>query len=113
MTFPWEQLPAVQAAPEPPAVRSTEDTVALLQRDFAYAVQMTAVLVHSNQPALAMLINTARGQIVPRGQCKFTDGSTVEFQDIGMPQPNAPLMTVQELMARVWNIASELGLEII
>lgn len=99
--FPWE-----------PAVRSTEDTVALLQRDFAYAVQMTAVLVHSNQPALAMLINTARGQIVPRGQCKFTDGSTFELQDVGMPQPNAPAMTVQELMARLWDVARELGLEL-
>lgn len=98
--FPWEPAPV-------------QETVALLQRDFAYAVQMTAILVHSNQPALSMLVNTARGQIVPRGQCKFTDGSTVELQDIGMPQINAPTMTVAELMARVWDIARELGLELV
>lgn len=100
--FPWE-----------PAVRSTEDTVALLQRDFAYAIQYTAVVVHSNQAALSMCVNTPRGQIVPRGECRFTDGSKLELHDIGMPQPNCPQMTVQELMARVWDIARELGLELI
>lgn len=99
--FPWE-----------PAVRSTEYTVALLQRDFAYAVRYTAVCVHSNQPALSMLVNTLRGQLVPRGQCKFSDGSTIEFQDVGMPQPGAPEITVRDLMARVWDIARELGLEL-
>ena len=112
MTFPWEQLPATVEAPQAPATRSTEDTVAALQRDFAYAVQYTAILVHSNQPALQMLVNTARGQIVPRGQCKFSDGSTMELQDLGMPQINAPQMTVQKLMARAWDIARELGLEL-
>lgn len=110
--FPWEQLPAVQDAPEPPAVRSTEETVSAMQRDLAYMVTHTAVLVHSNRPELAMLVNTPRGQIVPRGQCKFTNGSTIEFQDIGMPQPGAAVMTVSELMARVWGIAREIGLEL-
>lgn len=99
--LPWE-----------PAVPSTEETVLLLQRDFAYAVQYTAVLVHSNRPELQMVVNTRRGQIVPHGTCRFTDGSIVEFQDIGMPQVNAPTMTVQELTARVWELARELNLEL-
>ena len=103
MKFPWEvQLPAVPV----------EDTVALLQKDFAYAVQMTAVLVHSNRPEFQMLVNTPRGQIVPRNECKFTDGTTVEFQDVGMPQPSAVFMSVKELIAQVWDRARELGLEI-
>lgn len=97
--FPWEPAPVTE-------------TVALLQRDFAYAVAFTAVKVHSNRPELQILVNTARGQIVPRGECKFTDGTTVEFQDIGMCQPGVPQMTVQELMAWVWQIAGEMGLEI-
>jgi peptidoglycan hydrolase-like protein with peptidoglycan-binding domain len=97
--FPWEPVPVTE-------------TVAALQRDVAYMVTHTAVLVHSNQPALQMLVNTPRGQIVPRGACKFTDGSTVEFQDVGMPQPGAPAMTLKDLMARVWEIARELGLEL-
>lgn len=99
--FPWE-----------PAVRTTEDTVALLQRDFAYAVQYTSVLVHTKHPALQMLVNTRRGQIVPRNQCKFTDGTAFELQDLGMPQPNSPEMTVAELLTQIWGVARELGLEL-
>lgn len=99
MTFPWEQ-------PTPLA-----DTVAALQRDLAYMVTHTAVLVHSNHPALAMLVNTPRGQLV-RGQCEFTDGTTMELQDVGMPQVGASEMSVQELIARTWGIARELGLEL-
>lgn len=97
--FPWEPVPV-------------EDTVRLLQRDFAYAMTHTAVLVHSNCEALSMLVNTPRGQIVPRGECKFTDGTTFELQDVGMPQPGAPMMSVKELMARVWDLAREIGLEL-
>jgi len=105
MKFPWEQKPQLPAVP-------VEDTVAAMQRDMAYIVTHTAVMVHSNQPALSMLVNTPRGQIVPRGECRFTDGSTIEFQDIGAPQVGAPVMSVQELMARVWGVAHELGLEL-
>ncbi|MEL7086876.1 MAG: hypothetical protein AAGL98_00290 [Planctomycetota bacterium] len=97
--FPWEPVPI-------------DETVAALQRDFAYAVQYTAVLVHSNEPALSMLVNTQRGQIVPRGRCVFAGGSYAEFQDIGMPQPGAPVMTVPELLARVYDVARDLGLEL-
>jgi hypothetical protein len=95
--MPWEPAPIA-------------DTVALLQRDFAYAVINTAILVHSNQAALRMLVNTARGQIIPRGTGRFIDGSTVEFQDLGMPQPNAPTMTVEQLIKQVADVARELGL---
>lgn len=108
MTFPWEteQLPAVQSRP-------IEDTVSALQRDVAYMVTHTAVLVHSKHGALSMLVNTPRGQIIPRNKCQFNDGSTIEFQDIGMPQIGAPEMTVRDLVAYVWNIATtQLGLEL-
>lgn len=114
MTYPWETPAALPAVVETaaPAVRSTEDKVTAIQKDLAFIVAYTAVLVHSNQPGLAMLVNTERGQIIPRGECKFTDGSTFELQDIGAPQVGAPLMSVQELMARVWDIARDLGLEL-
>ena len=101
--WPWEI-----DAPSAPL----EDTVAKMQRDMAYMVQYTSVLVHSPHEALQILVNTPRGQIVPRGECKFTDGTALEFQDLGMPQPGAPRMSVEELMQRVWTIANELGLEI-
>ena len=100
--FPWE--------PAPPAVA---DTVAALQRDFAYAVTNTAVVVHSENPAFVMVANTRRGQIVPRGQVRFSDGTTVELQDIGMPQVKVPYMTVQDIMTRIWTLANELGLELV
>lgn len=103
--FPWEDPPA---APE----RTLEETVALMQRDFQYAVLNTAVIVHSDHEPLRLLVNTARGQVMPRGRVKFTDGTWLEVQDIGMCQPNAPHMTVQELLAKVLEIAKELGLEL-
>lgn len=101
--FPWE----------PPAALSVDETVAALRRDFAYAVANTAVVVHSNNSAFTMTANTQRGQIVPRGEVKFQDGTTVELQDIGMCQPNVPYMTVREIMARIWEVASELNLELV
>ena len=100
--FPWD-------APR----QSIEDTIALLQNDFAYAVANTAVVVHSNNTAFAFIANTARGQLVPRGEVKFTDGTTIELQDIGMCQVNVPYMTVQQIMARIWKQASKLGLELV
>lgn len=101
--FPWE----------PPAVKTTDETVAALQRDFAYAVQMTAVRVRSNRPELEITVNTQRGQIVPQGQSKFTDGTTIEFQDIGMPQPGLRTMTVEELLRMVTEITIiQMGLEL-
>jgi len=97
--MPWEAAPV-------------QETVALMQTDMAFMVTHTAVLVHSNRPELRMLVNTLRGQIIPRGECRFTDGSTIELQDIGMPQPKVLTMTVQEVMARVWEVARNLGLEL-
>lgn len=100
--FPWEP------APQP----STDETVARLQRDVLYMVTHTAIMVHSSRAELCMLVNTRRGQIVPRNEMKFADGTTLEFQDIGMPQVGISEMTVQELIAHVWTVAHELGLEI-
>lgn len=108
MTFPWEQLPATAE----PAQAPTTDVIAALQADMRYMVSHTAVMVHSSRTDLHMLVNTARGQIVPRGVCTFADGTTLEFQDIGMPQVGAPVMTVAELTATVWGMARHLGLEL-
>lgn len=105
MTFPWEQ--------EPNFEREQAETIALLQRDLAYMVTHTAVLVHSKHAALAMLVNTARGQLMPRGECKLSDGSTFEFQDVGMPQVNAPEVSVPDLLKRVYEVTQELGLELL
>lgn len=98
--FPWE----------PP---TTVELIDAVRRDFAYAVSNTCIVVHSNNPSFAFAANTQRGQIVPRGEVKLSDGTTVELQDIGMCQPNVPYMTVQEIMSRIWGLASELGLELV
>lgn len=102
--YPWEKLP--------PAV-PVEKTLEALQRDVAFMVTHTAVNVHSDRRAFQMLVNTPRGQIIPRGECTLSDGTTFELQDIGMPQPGAPQMTVQELMAQLFDIALKLGLDVV
>ncbi len=111
MKFPWEeQVPAV---PEPPpAPPSTiEETLTALQRDFAYAVQYTAIRVHSNRPELCATVNTRRGQIIPKGVATFSDGTTTEFQDMGMPQVGAgSVECITDLIAMVLDIATEKGL---
>ncbi len=104
--FPWDPpVPAVIDA-------ELESIVKLVQADMRFMVAYTCVRVRSNRPELEMLVNTPRGQIVPRGECKFTDGTTFELQDIGMPQVGVSTATVQELMATLWRTASELGLEL-
>jgi len=112
MTFPWDPppVPAVAEPAQAPAAQPVETIVAALQRDFAYAVTHTAVLVHSKHEALQILVNTPRGQIIPRGEGKLSDGSTIEFQDIGMPQVGAPLMSIEKLVAQVLQVAAGLGL---
>jgi hypothetical protein len=104
--MPWEA-----PADEPPE-RSLEETVKALQADMAFAVRHTAVLVRSDNALLRMVVNTERGQLMPPGAVTFTDGSTVEFQDIGMCQLGVPTMTVHELAKAVFSKATELGLEI-
>lgn len=116
MKFPWEQethtltVAELPSQTHVPTVMPTEELVAALQRDFAYAMTNTAVLVHSKHEELQMLVNTPRGQIIPRGECKLTDDSTIEFQDIGMPQIGVPYMTVKELLGEVWGAVAKLGL---
>lgn len=100
--FPWD-VPA-----KPPV----EETVEALQRDFAYAVTFTGIMVHSNRAELRIVVNTQRGQIIPRNVSKFTDGTTVEMQDLGMPQPRVKTMTVEELVQWVVRTSNELGLEL-
>jgi hypothetical protein len=95
--MPWEPAPI-------------EETITAMQRDMTYMVKFTGVVVHSNRPELRMMINTERGQIVPRGEVRFTDGTTLELQDIGMPQVGAQLMTVEELTSRLAQITAGLGL---
>lgn len=103
VTYPWDATPAVQ---------TTEHVVALLQRDMQYILRYTAVAVHSSRPELRMLVNTKRGQIVPRNEVKYADGTTLEFQDIGAPQIGIPEMTVKELVLMVVEKANELGLKL-
>ena len=97
--LPWEPVPV-------------EETVKSLQSDLAFVVTHTGVMVHSSRPELRLLVNTRRGQIIPRNECTLSDGSTLEFQDIGAPQPGADTMTVKELIAWVWETAYSLGLEL-
>jgi len=106
--LPWEVEPAHVQLPTVPL----EKTVALIQKDMAYCVTHTSVMVHSSRPELEICVNTARGQLIPRGECRFTDGTTIEFQDIGMPQPGAIAMSVPDLVKMVTEVAvRNLGLE--
>lgn len=105
--MPWE-VPDE----EPPLERSLEGTVAAIQRDMAFACRHTGVLVRSSNEALRLVVNTERGQVLPPGVGTFTDGTTIEMQDLGMPQPGCPTMTVQELVKTVMDKATELGLEL-
>lgn len=97
--FPWEPVPV-------------EETVQALQRDLAFAIRYTAVIVHSDNAMLRLCANTTRGQIVPAGKCHFTDGTYVEFQDLGMPQPQVPIMSIEKLVSEVLVIARNFGLEL-
>jgi hypothetical protein len=105
--YPWEKH-ALGVADAP----SLEETVKALQANFTYAVKMTAVLVRSSDERLCLVVNTERGPNIPVGVCKFTDGTTVEMVDIGMPQPGIPSMTVDELARLLLQKTQELGLEI-
>lgn len=129
MTFPWE-TPAAAPVNEdgdpccPHGVALHQDCfkcdegeqvaniVTALQKDFAFAVRHTSVLVRSTNEALRMVVNTERGQLMPPGAVTFTDSSTVEFQDVGMPQPGCPTMTLPEIVKAVFAKATELGLTI-
>jgi hypothetical protein len=123
MTYPWEKEKSLRdALPwEAPTdvdllrnwTQSIEETVTALQRDFAFAIKYSSTLVRSSNPDLRMIVNMERGQKLPPGEVTFTDGSTMEFQDIGMPQIGVPTMTVQELAQTAYNKATELGLELV
>lgn len=102
--MPWEAAPP---APE----KTVDEKIMALQSDFMYAWQNTSIVVHSNREDFQIIVNTTRGQIVPSGRAKFKDGTYVEFTDFGMPQPNARLISVPDLVAWVFNKARELGLE--
>ncbi len=97
--FPWEAVPV-------------DETVAKLQSDIRYIISHTAVMVFSSRPELCMLVNTRRGQIVPRNECKFSDGTTLEMQDIGMPQVGVSEMTGPDLIEHIWGAVRGLGLEL-
>ena len=111
-------LPWAQPAPSLPwaqPVRSIDETVRLLQADVSYMVKHTAVAVHVTGPhaaELSMYVNTPRGQLVPTGTGRLTQGHTVVFQDIGMPQPGLPFMSIKELAQALTQRAAALGLEI-
>jgi hypothetical protein len=97
--MPWEPIPVAEQ-------------LELLKADVAYISTHTCVVVHSSRPELRFAVNTRRGQIVPRGECKFSDGTTIEYHDIGAPQVGNAEMTVDELTTLVWKTAASLGLEL-
>lgn len=124
--YPWEnniqetsqsrELVAINA-PALPTVAETvtaelvEEQVSRLRDDVTVMVTHTGILVRSSREELRFQINTPRGQIIPRGEAKYSDGSTIEFQDLGMPQPGAPFMSIEELVNKILKTAFDLGLE--
>jgi hypothetical protein len=98
MKMPWEP--------------SLEDVVRALRADMQFMHAFTAILVRSQNEELRMVVNTERGQVMPEGKCTFKDGTTIEFQDIGMPQIGVPTMTTKELVLTTLHKAFALGLEI-
>lgn len=107
VTFPWEE------STELTELEVLQTTVRTIQADMEFACRHTAVLVRSSNVALRMVVNTMRGQEIPNGVCTYTEDTIVEFQDIGMPQPGIPTMTMQELVQSVHAKALELGLELL
>jgi hypothetical protein len=106
MSMPWEQPDA------PPETNDLAETVRALQRDLQFMVSHTAILVRSNDSALRMVFNTERGQSMPDPlKCTFRDGTTMEFQDIGMPQPGVPTKNIEEIVIAALEKALELGLQ--
>jgi hypothetical protein len=101
MKMPWE-------TPE----QSLEDIVQALRADMQFMHAFTAILVRSQNEKLRTVVNTERGQVMPEGKCTFKDGTTIEFQDIGMPQIGMPAMTVQELVLTTLDKAFALELEL-
>jgi hypothetical protein len=92
---------------------SLESTVRALQADMLFAVNHTSVLVRSNDSALRMVFNTERGQSMPDPlKCTFRDGTTMEFQDISMPQVNVPTKTMKEIVTTALEKAFALGLKL-
>jgi hypothetical protein len=117
MSMPWDapEAPLVPwAQPGPPAVADVAEKLRRLQEDVGTIVTHTGVMVHATGPhaaALSMLVNTRRGQLMPTGVARYTDGTTIQFQDIGMPQPGAPFMTLPELFQQLYGIVQQLGLQ--
>jgi len=99
-----------RAAWEPVPV---EETVKALQQDMAFAIRYTCIIVHSNRAEFQMAFNVPRGELVPRNEGRFTDGTTVEMQDIGMPQPNTPISDVAKISQLIVDIAAALKLELV
>lgn len=111
INLPWQPPPA--ALPWAQPERPLSETVRLLQADVSYMVKHTAVAVHVTGPhaaTLSMVANTPRGQLVPTGEGRLTQGHVVIFQDIGMPQPGLPEMTIDELSQALTEKALALGL---
>jgi hypothetical protein len=126
LTYPWEKVDPL---------KELQDTVQLLQQDFAYALKYTAILVRSSNPDLCLIVNTERGPNIPSGKACFVASAaaqvdkgtypqneeatasslytTIEMQDIGMPQPGIPLMTMGELAKFILQKTQELGLELV
>jgi hypothetical protein len=106
MTMPWERPDAN------PEIEDLAEIVRALQADFRFMVGHTAILVRSNDEALRMVFNTERGQSMPDPlKCTFRDGTTMEFQDIGMPQPGVPTKTIKEVVTAALEKAFALGLQ--
>jgi hypothetical protein len=106
MTMPWEQPDT------PPEADDLAETVRALQADLQFIVNHTAILVRSNNEALRMVFNTERGQSMPDPlKCTFRDGTTMEFQDISMPQPGVPEKTIKEIVTAALEQAFALGLQ--
>lgn len=113
MNLPWVQPQA--ALPWAQPERPLAETVRALQADVSYMVKHTAVAVHVTGPhgaELSMYVNTPRGQLIPTGTGRLTQGHTVTFQDIGMPQPGLPAMSIAELAQALTEKAAALGLEL-
>ena len=106
MSMPWEQPDT------PPETDDVAETVRALQADLRFIVSHTAILVRSSDPALRMVFNTERGQSMPDPlKCTFRDGTTMEFQDIGMPQPGVPTKIIEEIVVAALEKALALGLQ--
>lgn len=107
-----ERMPWEDEAPVDP-LKVMEEKLARLAYDLSIMITHTCIEVQSSDDTVlsGVRMNVPRGSC-PDGKTTFKDGTTIEFKDLGMPQPNTAFGSVGDLLQNVHQLATEEGLEL-